>query len=154
MCIPPHIRVSMAPRFRLAIDRENKHVKEAIQSNGQRRTFEHCVPHVVTHYYLGIWLMASVNVQDQCGDATVQQPLTTVFPNSNPTIVTLQAEAEFVNKYNVVPHSIVHVRRSSHTWVPNACGFQSTLNEALDALRTFHSTANGVEWYEWTPNEA
>ncbi|GFX70185.1 hypothetical protein TNCV_4616231 [Trichonephila clavipes] len=38
--------------------------------------------------------------------ATVQQPLTTVSPNSNPTIVILQAEAGFVSsKHNVVPFS-------------------------------------------------
>ncbi|GFV63679.1 hypothetical protein TNCV_1962251 [Trichonephila clavipes] len=36
-------------------------------------------------------------------NATVQQPLTTVFSNSNPTIVMSQAEAGFVNRHNVVP---------------------------------------------------
>ncbi|GFV24872.1 hypothetical protein TNCV_883401 [Trichonephila clavipes] len=35
--------------------------------------------------------------------ATVQQPLTVVSPNSNPTIVMLQAEVGFVSKHNVVP---------------------------------------------------
>ncbi|GFV98334.1 uncharacterized protein TNCV_622931 [Trichonephila clavipes] len=35
--------------------------------------------------------------------ATVQQPLTMVSPNSNPTIVMLQAEAGFISKHNVVP---------------------------------------------------
>ncbi|GFW23364.1 hypothetical protein TNCV_3804631 [Trichonephila clavipes] len=33
------------------------------------------------------------------------------------------------------------------------CGFQSSLNDAMDALRTFHSAANGVEGYERTPND-
>ncbi|GFY07371.1 hypothetical protein TNCV_5085561 [Trichonephila clavipes] len=36
-------------------------------------------------------------------DATVQQPLTTMSPNSNSTIVMLQPEAGFVSKQNVVP---------------------------------------------------
>ncbi|GFX66484.1 hypothetical protein TNCV_1291651 [Trichonephila clavipes] len=36
----------------------------------------------------------------------------------------------------------------------NAYGFQSRVNEAIDALWTFQSAANGVEWYERTPNEA
>ncbi|GFV19151.1 hypothetical protein TNCV_3223691 [Trichonephila clavipes] len=36
-------------------------------------------------------------------NTTIQQPLTTVSPNSNPTIVFLLAKAGFVSKYNVVP---------------------------------------------------
>ncbi|GFU65007.1 hypothetical protein TNCV_2852091 [Trichonephila clavipes] len=36
----------------------------------------------------------------------------------------------------------------------NACGFQSRVNEAMDALWTLHSAANGVEWYEQAPNDA
>ncbi|GFT56790.1 hypothetical protein TNCV_1268841 [Trichonephila clavipes] len=36
-------------------------------------------------------------------NATVQQPLTTVSPNSNSTIVMLLAEARFFSKHNVVP---------------------------------------------------
>ncbi|GFS66567.1 hypothetical protein TNCV_3857561 [Trichonephila clavipes] len=36
-------------------------------------------------------------------NATVQQPLTTVSPNWNPTIVMLQAEVRFVNKHNAIP---------------------------------------------------
>ncbi|GFX01565.1 DDE_3 domain-containing protein [Trichonephila clavipes] len=36
-------------------------------------------------------------------NATVQQPLTTLLPNSNPTIVMLQVEAGFVSKHSVVP---------------------------------------------------
>ncbi|GFY04973.1 uncharacterized protein TNCV_561051 [Trichonephila clavipes] len=36
-------------------------------------------------------------------NATVQQPLTTESPNSNPTIVMLQAEVGFVSKHNIVP---------------------------------------------------
>ncbi|GFT48109.1 hypothetical protein TNCV_1001061 [Trichonephila clavipes] len=34
----------------------------------------------------------------------------------------------------------------------NACYFQSSVNEAMDALRIFHSAANDVEWYERTLN--
>ncbi|GFW36717.1 hypothetical protein TNCV_1220491 [Trichonephila clavipes] len=36
----------------------------------------------------------------------------------------------------------------------NASGFQSRVNEAMNALRIFHSAANGVEWYERAPNDA
>ncbi|GFX96903.1 hypothetical protein TNCV_1996351 [Trichonephila clavipes] len=36
-------------------------------------------------------------------NATIQQPLGTVSPNWNPTIMMLQAEARFVIKHNVVP---------------------------------------------------
>ncbi|GFT35991.1 hypothetical protein TNCV_4343001 [Trichonephila clavipes] len=36
-------------------------------------------------------------------NATVQQPITTVSPNSNLNIVILQAEAVFVSKHNAVP---------------------------------------------------
>ncbi|GFV31078.1 hypothetical protein TNCV_4814111 [Trichonephila clavipes] len=35
-----------------------------------------------------------------------------------------------------------------------ACDFQSKVNKAMDVLGTFHSAANGVEWYERTPNDA
>ncbi|GFY34725.1 hypothetical protein TNCV_4702061 [Trichonephila clavipes] len=40
---------------------ENKQAKEAIQDDGQRRTPEHCVPCVVEHYPVGIWLMVGAN---------------------------------------------------------------------------------------------
>ncbi|GFW51487.1 hypothetical protein TNCV_4211651 [Trichonephila clavipes] len=36
-------------------------------------------------------------------NSTVQQPLTTVSPNSNPTIAMLQTETGFVSKHNIVP---------------------------------------------------
>ncbi|GFV82757.1 uncharacterized protein TNCV_4147251 [Trichonephila clavipes] len=36
-------------------------------------------------------------------NATVQLPLITVSPNSNPTNLVLQAEAGFVSKHNVIP---------------------------------------------------
>ncbi|GFU40703.1 hypothetical protein TNCV_3230681 [Trichonephila clavipes] len=49
-------------------------------------------------------------------NATVQQHLTTVSPNSNPIIIMLKAEEEFVSKHKMSFHSVVHVRRSSHRW--------------------------------------
>ncbi|GFS96456.1 hypothetical protein TNCV_17771 [Trichonephila clavipes] len=36
----------------------------------------------------------------------------------------------------------------------NTCSFQAKANEAIDALRTFHSAVNSIEWYKWTPKEA
>ncbi|GFY23209.1 hypothetical protein TNCV_3764491 [Trichonephila clavipes] len=41
--------------------------------------------------------------EDSQFEAEVQQPLTTVSSNSNPTIMMLQAKSEFVSKNNVVP---------------------------------------------------
>ncbi|GFX40285.1 hypothetical protein TNCV_4319181 [Trichonephila clavipes] len=38
-------------------------------------------------------------------NATIHQPLTTVAPNSNPTILMLQTEAGFISQHNVVPLS-------------------------------------------------
>ncbi|GFV64723.1 hypothetical protein TNCV_1636761 [Trichonephila clavipes] len=37
----------------------------------------------------------------------------------------------------------------------NACGLHRgvRVSDAMDALRTFLSAANGVEWYERTPND-
>ncbi|GFX77707.1 hypothetical protein TNCV_1106241 [Trichonephila clavipes] len=55
----PVVVQAWTTRFRLVIDRENKQAKEAIQSDGLRRTLEHCGPCVVPHYAVGIWLMAS-----------------------------------------------------------------------------------------------
>ncbi|GFX33171.1 hypothetical protein TNCV_2353401 [Trichonephila clavipes] len=55
----PIVVQAWTTRFRLVIDRANKQAKEAIQSDGYRRTLEHCVPLVVVHYPVGIWLMAS-----------------------------------------------------------------------------------------------
>ncbi|GFV24483.1 hypothetical protein TNCV_194461 [Trichonephila clavipes] len=55
--------------FSIAIDRMNKQDKEAIQSDGQRRNFEHCVSRVVTHYPIGMWLMGwhALNVWEDHG---------------------------------------------------------------------------------------
>ncbi|GFV41167.1 hypothetical protein TNCV_1102301 [Trichonephila clavipes] len=55
---------------------------------------------------------------------------------------------------NTMPfHSVVHVQRSSHHCRRKHLG-QSTVNEAMDALRMFLSTANGVEWCDRIPNDA
>ncbi|GFW06409.1 hypothetical protein TNCV_2187441 [Trichonephila clavipes] len=178
----PVVVKACTTRFRLAIDRENKQAKEAIQSDGQR-TFEHCVPRVVAHYPVGIWLMASAEcmkgpraptsqrcsagcsvycqcVLEGCGsgiqyhsnhdtgcrtmhNTTVQRPLIMVSPNWNSTIVMLQERKGFVCKHNVVrfhcpcPPFIA----------PLACGFQSSVNKAMDALQTFHFAANGVDLF-------
>ncbi|GFV25515.1 hypothetical protein TNCV_1147851 [Trichonephila clavipes] len=43
----------------VAIDQENKHANEEIQSEVQRKILEHYVPRVVAHYPTEIWLMAS-----------------------------------------------------------------------------------------------
>ncbi|GFX55862.1 hypothetical protein TNCV_1427241 [Trichonephila clavipes] len=45
-------------RIRFAIDREKEIVKEAIQSDGQGRSLEHCVSRVVANYPVRIWLIA------------------------------------------------------------------------------------------------
>ncbi|GFX78028.1 hypothetical protein TNCV_971821 [Trichonephila clavipes] len=85
-------------------------------------------------------------------NATDQQPLTLVFPNSNPTVMLLQSEAVFVCKHDVVPFRCPRCPLITPL-VAHSCGFQSWVNEAMDALQKFHSTANGVEWYERTPND-
>ncbi|GFW19338.1 hypothetical protein TNCV_256651 [Trichonephila clavipes] len=36
----------------------------------------------------------------------------------------------------------------------DACGSDSNVVQAMDILRTDHSTVNGVEWYEQTLNDA
>ncbi|GFX62669.1 hypothetical protein TNCV_4868291 [Trichonephila clavipes] len=41
--------------------------------------------------------------------------------------------------------------KAAQTYVVSS---QTKTNEAIDALRTFHSSANRVEWYERTPNDA
>ncbi|GFX59167.1 hypothetical protein TNCV_936821 [Trichonephila clavipes] len=82
-------------------------------------------------------------------NATVHQHFTMVSPNSNLPIVVLQAEVGVVSKQNVIPLCCpCHTIDGSSTF-----GFQSRVCETMDALRTFHSAANGVEWYDWTPND-
>ncbi|GFV25094.1 hypothetical protein TNCV_1006881 [Trichonephila clavipes] len=85
-------------------------------------------------------------------NATVQQPFTTVSPNSNPTNVVLQAEARFVCKYHVVSFHCLYQPFIALLAMPGY-GYQSRVNESLDAFRIFHSAANGVEWYEWAQND-
>ncbi|GFX82554.1 hypothetical protein TNCV_2167021 [Trichonephila clavipes] len=74
-------------------------------------------------------------------NATIQQPLTMMSLNSNPTILVLQAEAGFISKH--VNYSIAHDQST-----------QSRVNQVMDELRTFHSAANGIKWYEQTLNYA
>ncbi|GFY20125.1 hypothetical protein TNCV_2148181 [Trichonephila clavipes] len=87
-------------------------------------------------------------------NATFHQPLTKVSPNSNPTIVTLQAEEGFVSKHNVVPFRCPRPSFIAPLVVQTIVVSQSRVNEAVDALRTFYFAANGIEWYERTPNDA
>ncbi|GFV99274.1 hypothetical protein TNCV_1512461 [Trichonephila clavipes] len=54
-------------------------------------------------------------------NATVQQPLTTVSPNSNPTIVMRHKLDSSIDTMSF--HSIVHVRRSLHHWRRNCQWF-------------------------------
>ncbi|GFX98657.1 uncharacterized protein TNCV_1502351 [Trichonephila clavipes] len=49
-------------------------------------------------------------------NTTVQQPLTTVSPNSNPTTVMLQAQKWYSSVNTMTFHSIVHVHRLSRYW--------------------------------------
>ncbi|GFX01897.1 hypothetical protein TNCV_370861 [Trichonephila clavipes] len=76
-------------------------------------------------YYRGVAMKSNTTPNlDTCCRTTVvmhnatvkQQHLTTVSPNSNPTTVILQIEAEFVSKHKMSFHSVVHVHRSSHHW--------------------------------------
>ncbi|GFY06578.1 hypothetical protein TNCV_3524341 [Trichonephila clavipes] len=86
--------------------------------------------------------------------ATVQQPLATVSPNSNPTILMLQAKEGFVSKNKVVPFRCPCPSFIAPLALENKCGFQSRVIEAMDALRLFHYATNGVEFYDRTPNDA
>ncbi|GFS49697.1 hypothetical protein TNCV_4344111 [Trichonephila clavipes] len=49
-------------------------------------------------------------------NATVHQPLTTVYPNSNPTIVMLQVEVGFVSEHNVAPFCCQCPRSFKRLW--------------------------------------
>ncbi|GFT30273.1 hypothetical protein TNCV_3467201 [Trichonephila clavipes] len=80
-----------------------------MQSGDLRRNFGQCVTCVVTHYPVVILLWPSPEeecesdiqyhpiseylVHDQCDGAAVQHPLSTVFPDSNPTIAVLHIDA-------------------------------------------------------------
>ncbi|GFT00941.1 hypothetical protein TNCV_4053701 [Trichonephila clavipes] len=119
----------------------------------------------VAHYPVGIWLMASAEFMggppaptpQRCsvGCSVYRQRVLEGYDmslNLNPTIVMLQAEAVSVSKHIVFSKHV-----SCPYWpfiAPLACGFQSRVNEAMDALWIFYSGANGVEWYERTPNDA
>ncbi|GFY22823.1 uncharacterized protein TNCV_2180841 [Trichonephila clavipes] len=69
-------------------------------------------------------------------NATVQQSLSTVSSNFNPD-ATGEREIHSETQSNSIPLSMSTVHRT--IGVENTCGFQSRVNEALDALRTFHS---------------
>ncbi|GFX43199.1 hypothetical protein TNCV_2389071 [Trichonephila clavipes] len=92
--------------FRLAIDRENKQSREAIQSD---RTSVHI--------------------------AIVWQTLTTVSSNSNPFIVMLQAEARLVSKLNAIPfrYPCPSFISPLGTWLPSGIGIGPWL--ALSRVR-------------------
>ncbi|GFY07241.1 hypothetical protein TNCV_1585961 [Trichonephila clavipes] len=95
---------------------------------------------------------AGCRISKAMHNATVQQPLTPLSPNSNPTIVMLQTAAGFVSKHNGVPFRCPCLPFVTLLAV-QSCGFQSRVNEAMDTSLTFYSAANGVEWHEWTPND-
>ncbi|GFT96671.1 hypothetical protein TNCV_2144181 [Trichonephila clavipes] len=105
-------------RFRLEIDRDNKKSKEAIQSDRGVAVKSNTTPNHDTG------CETSVSMPN----ATIQQSITTVSPNLNPTIVTLQDVVGFVSERNVVPFR--------YPCPPFTCGFQSRVNEAMNTLRT------------------
>ncbi|GFX71733.1 hypothetical protein TNCV_4131791 [Trichonephila clavipes] len=78
-------------------------------------------------------------------NATAQQPLTMVSPNSNLNIVLLQKK-QYSSVSTMLFHSVVH----GLPFIPPLadCDFQSRVNEAMDAFLTVPSGANGVQWYE------
>ncbi|GFV51444.1 hypothetical protein TNCV_843841 [Trichonephila clavipes] len=76
-------------------------------------------------------------------NATVQQPVTMVSLNSNPTFVMLQAEAEFVSKHNRVPFCC-------------QCPPFITLSVAQTPVKDNGHLADiplCCKWYERTPND-
>ncbi|GFV76283.1 hypothetical protein TNCV_4673721 [Trichonephila clavipes] len=73
-------------------------------------------------------------------NATFQQPLNTVSPKSNPTIVMLKAEAGFVSKHNVSMKTVPCIIGGVNT-----CDSQSTVNKARGILRTYHFAANRIQ---------
>ncbi|GFY24080.1 hypothetical protein TNCV_1011331 [Trichonephila clavipes] len=97
-----------------------------------------------------IWRKTSVAMYN----ATLQQTLTTMSLNSNPTIVMLQVEAGSISKHNVFPFRCQWtpfiVPMAKQTPVVSS---QET-KEAMNALRTFHSAANDVKCYDRTSNDA
>lgn len=62
-------------------------------------------------------------------NTTIQQPLSTVYLNSNPTIVILQSEVWFVRKH-AIRMSISTVQRTIVN--ANVYGLESTVREAMD----------------------
>ncbi|GFV01461.1 hypothetical protein TNCV_2960551 [Trichonephila clavipes] len=66
----------------------------------------------------------------------------------------LQAEAGFVSKLNVIPFHCPCPPFIASLVVQTPVVPSQGFIEAMDALRTFQSAENSVEWYEWTPNNA
>ncbi|GFX10186.1 hypothetical protein TNCV_1865841 [Trichonephila clavipes] len=88
-------------------------------------------------------------------NATVQQPLTSVYLNSNLTIVMLQAEAGYVSKH-ISFHSIGHVHGSLHHWRHKHLWFpvrSIRSNGRLTDILKIDSAANIIESYERTTND-
>ncbi|GFX45823.1 hypothetical protein TNCV_934621 [Trichonephila clavipes] len=128
------------PRFRLSIDRENNQTKKAIQSEVCKAVKSYTTPKHDNRYRTRVAMH----------DSIVQHLLTMMSPNSNLTIVMLQTEAGFVSKHNVVP-----------IWcpcppfiVPLTPETPVVSSQEKGKQYTFPSAANGVEWYERTPNDA
>ncbi|GFS87432.1 hypothetical protein TNCV_207511 [Trichonephila clavipes] len=86
-------------------------------------------------------------------NAAVQHSLTTVFPDSNPTIVVLQTDAGLVSRQL---HSILPPTSFFHCTIGSGDvrGSESRVDQAMDVLPTDHFAVNGVEWYAQTLNDA
>ncbi|GFW79252.1 hypothetical protein TNCV_2476591 [Trichonephila clavipes] len=69
-------------------------------------------------------------------NSTVQQPLTSVSPNSNPTILIWQAEVEFACKHNVIPFRCAYPPFIAPLMAQVSVAPSQGL---IDALLTFHS---------------
>ncbi|UYV67925.1 hypothetical protein LAZ67_5002518 [Cordylochernes scorpioides] len=82
--------------------------------------------------------------------ASTQHPLSTVSPDSNPTIVVLQTERDSSVKtpFNRILPSISFSHRTIGGG--NICGSASRVNEFNGLLWTDHSAVNGVERYAQT----
>ncbi|GFU33800.1 hypothetical protein TNCV_2828211 [Trichonephila clavipes] len=87
----------MGAHFELEIDRENKQAKKATESGGLHQREKAMKSITTPNHNIGFSTFAAID------STAVLQPLTAVSPNSKPTIETLQAEARFVSKHNVVP---------------------------------------------------
>ncbi|GFY27519.1 hypothetical protein TNCV_2071391 [Trichonephila clavipes] len=87
-------------------------------------------------------------------NAAAQHPLSTVSPDSNPTIVVLQTDAWLVSKDNFISFCCPHPSFISPFGGRDVCGSASRVDQAMDVLRTDHSVVNGVQWCAQTLNDA